>query len=71
MVEAMARILLGGGKDRGGSVWVFSVQMRGNREYGAVAGFKRGGKSCWHAWLDELGGEWLQWAVAAGDEAER
>jgi len=25
----------------------------------------------WRAWLDELGGEWLQWAVAAGDEAGR
>jgi len=51
--------------------WVLSVQMKRRGSAEAVAVLKRVRGVCWRAWLDELGGEWLQWAVAAGDEAGR
>ena len=50
---------------------MLSEQMEPRGSVEAVAVLKRVRGVCWRAWLDELGGEWLQWAVAAGDEAER
>ena len=58
-------------KGRGGWFSVLSEQMERRGSVEAVAVLKRVREVCWRAWLDELGGDWLQWAVAAGDGAGR